>query len=806
MKTTYRFPFISPRWRKVLRDLSANKMRTALVILSIAVGVFAIGMIVSTQIMLTEDMAVSYQRTNPANAQLYPGGFDESLVEAVRRMDSVAEAEGRRSTRMRVKVGPDEWKDIGIDIVADYDDIRLNKIFPVSGAWPPPKKEILIERNSLGLTNAAVGDTLEIETPDGKIRQMTIAGLAHDMNKPPAQFVGQPYGYITFETYEWLGYQRYFDELLIQVAENGTDKDHIQAVADEVEAKIEKSGGNVYWVWMPEPGEHPANETVQPMLLILGVLGTLSLFLSGFLVVNIISALLARQVKVIGIMKAVGARTPQLVQMYLVSVVIFSLLALLIAIPLGSLAAYGFSQYLANLVNFDLTGFRVPPQALLVEIAVGSLVPLLAAAYPVITGVRITVNDATSTYGLGKGQFGSHVIDRAIEWATSTLLNLTRPMRLAFRNTIRRKMRLALTLFTLTLGGAIFIAVLSVHSSLLATLDEALTYWNYDVQLDFDHGHRIAEIEALAESVPGVAEAESWVWNTARRTRDDGHEGPNFSVVGVEADTRLIQPTLVEGRWLLPDDENAIVLNTEVVKEETDVSVGDDITLTIEGREQMWHVVGVVKGVMTGRIAYANYPYFAKTIRYIGRAGDVHVVGVRHDAEFQAELARNLKELFDSRGIGVSSVETTASLRENIEFQFNVIVVLLVVMAVLIAFVGALGLMGTMSINVLERTREIGVMRAVGASDGAISKIVIVEGLFIGVLSWLVGTLLGWPVGKLLSDAVGVAFMETPLTFAFAYTGAGLWLATVLILAALASLLPARNASRLTIREVLAYE
>jgi putative ABC transport system permease protein len=540
--------------------------------------------------------------------------------------------------------------------------------------------------------------------------------------------------------------------------------------------------------------------------MILGVLGILSLFLSGFLVVNTISAILAQQVKQIGIMKSVGAKASQVIQLYLGMVLFFGLLSLLVAVPLGAWAAYEFAAYIAWLVNFDLTGFRIPAQALVVEIAVGLIVPLLAALYPIITGARITVNDAISSYGLGKGQFGTHIIDRMVEWLTGRMLAMSRPVRISMRNTIRRKARLTLTLFTLTLGGAIFIAVLSVHSSLLATLDEALTYWNYDIGVDFDHSHRIKEIERKALDIPGVVDAESWIGNTARRMREDGHEGPNIYVMGTPADTTMIQPTLLEGRWLLPDDENAIVVNTEVLKEEPDIKVGDEVTFTIEGREGTWHVVGIVKGVMTGRIAYTNYPYFARYVRYIGRSGGVQIVAENHAPEFQEQLAKRVKDRFDSLGLQVQETETTASIRNNIEYQFNVIVFFLAFMAVLIALVGCLGLMGTMSINVIERTREIGVMRAVGASDGDVMKIVIIEGVVIGLISWVIGTLLGWPIGKLLSDSVGIAFMEAKLTYAFAFGGAALWLGIMLVLAALASLLPAWNASRLSVKDVLAYE
>jgi putative ABC transport system permease protein len=127
-------------------------------------------------------------------------------------------------------------------------------------------------------------------------------------------------------------------------------------------------------------------------------------------------------------------------------------------------------------------------------------------------------------------------------------------------------------------------------------------------------------------------------------------------------------------------------------------------------------------------------------------------------------------------------------------------------MAILLAVVGAIGLMGTMSLNVLERTREIGVMRAIGASDGAILKIVIVEGVLIGLMSWLLGTMLALPLSRLLSDSVGVSIFQTPLSYTFSLGGVELWLGLVVILAALASFWPARNASRVTVRDVLAYE
>ena len=166
---------LSPRWRKVLRELWGNKMRTVLVILSIAVGVFAVGMIVGTQIMLSDDLYTSYAATNPANAELYPGPFDEELVQVVRRMDGIREAEGRRDVDLRLKTGPDEWCTLDLEAIYDYENIQIYKLTPVSVAWPPPKRELLIERSSLSMANADVGDTVVVEEVEGEIAHVSRA-------------------------------------------------------------------------------------------------------------------------------------------------------------------------------------------------------------------------------------------------------------------------------------------------------------------------------------------------------------------------------------------------------------------------------------------------------------------------------------------------------------------------------------------------------------------------------------------------------------------------------------------------------
>ncbi|HRW09606.1 MAG TPA: FtsX-like permease family protein [Caldilineaceae bacterium] len=793
---------LDPRWQKVVRDIVSNKTRTILVVLSIAVGIAALGMVTGSHVVMSHDLPTAYARINPTHGIIGLSGFDENLVQSIARMPEIAEAEGKTRIGVQVNVGADQWQDIRIFALADFNNIRINQLRSVSGAWPPPKRTILVERASLAVLNAQVGDTLILKTNDGEEKAVQIAGLAHDLTEISADFTGLPFAYMTIDTLEWLGYGRDFSRLYLTVADDVTNREHIQAVVDKVQSRLERGGYTVYWNWVPEPGKHEMEQFLTPMLLIFGVLGVLSLLLSCFLVVNIISAILAQQTRQIGVMKTIGARRGQIVRMYLLTTLGFSLLALLVAIPLGWLGQRANTNFMSGLMNFDVTTVGIPPQVLALEVAIGLVVPLLAALYPIWRGTRITVREAISEYGLGKGHFGENWLDRFLE----RIHGLSRPMLISLRNTFRRKGRLLLTLTTLTLASAIFIAVFSVRASLLLTLDDALSYWNYDISLNLNRPYRVDYLEREALNVPGVEAAESWGFWGTRRVRADGTNSNDLLLIAPQPNSQMIDPVILAGRWLLPDDENAVVINTDVTKDESDLTVGSTLVVDIEGREESWTVVGVVRGVLSGPFLYVNYPYFAKVTRTVGRAGTLQVITGEHDAAAQEQVARALDKHFAALGITVNSAETTSQTREQVITQFNVIIIILSVMAVLLAVVGGLGLMGTMSINVLERRREIGVMRAIGAGNRSILAIVVVEGVIIGALSWLVGTLLAVPMSRALSEAVGVGFIQAALSYRFSTGGAGGWLAVILCIAAVASLLPARSASRITVREVLAYE
>lgn len=792
----------SVRWRKVVRDLGVARTRTVLVVLSIAVGVFAVGTIAGADALLRQGLREAYLASKPASATISATPFGDDLVEAVRGMRGIADAEARRSVTVRLRTGPETYRELQLTAITDFKDQRLDLVTPEPGAaWPPARGEMLLERSSLTLADVPTSGDVQVQTVDGTLRTLRVAGLSHEVGASPAFYVGRLQGHITFDTLAQLGYGTAYDEMRILAKDSNLTRDQIRDLAERVRQRMESAGVSVIYVFVPPPGEHPANNLLAGVFLVLGFLGLLALVASGFLVINTVNAIIAQQTRQIGVMKAVGARNRQVAVLYLGMVLVYAILSLGVALPLGALGAYGLTVFTATLVNFDVDAFFAPPHVIALEVAVGLLVPLVAALVPVWRGVRVTVREAIGSTGLADA-FGRSRVDRAIQ----RVRGLSRPTLLSIRNTFRRKSRLVLTLSALTLGAAVFMAVFSVRASLYRTLDDALAYFDYDVQVELAGPARAAMLETEAARVPGVADAETWRFATTQRIRGDGSESRSFVTFGLPTDTTMVRPKLQEGRWLLPQDGNALVATANVREDEPDLRVGDAITLRVNGRDATWTLVGIVESPTQRPFLYTNAGPLEQAAREVGRAS---VVLLRTDARDQAtqdRVAKAVADHLETVGVRVAATTTIAEVRTTQERLFEVLVIFLSSMALLLGVVGGLGLTGTMSINVVERAREIGVIRAVGASDGAVLRLFLAEGVLIGLISWGIGALLAVPISKTLSDALGMVFLSRPLSYAVSPEGVVLWLGIVLVLAAFASLLPAWRASRIAVREVLAYE
>lgn len=795
---------LAPRWRKVIGDLWSNKTRTALVVLSIAIGVFAIGMVTGGREILVRDLNGDWNAVNPASASIAAEHIDQDLIATIRRMPDVADAQASQSVTLRAQTPSGEWKDLQLAVVRDVEDLRMYVPTPLSGQWPPERRAIVLERSALPFLGVAEGDTLRVEMRNGDQYSFTVSGTVYNIGSGfPTALASMGYGYINGETAEILGLPTSYNSVDILVAGASRDEAHVRAVAEQVESKIEKSGRVSGGIYINKPGVHPADDFIQAFTLLLSIIGFFALLLSAFLVVNTIGALLTQQIRQIGVMKSIGARSGDIVQLYLVTVLAFGALSLLVAIPLGVLGAWGLASFFVALLNFNISTVAPTPAVLAQQIAAGLIIPAIAAFFPIISGTRVTVREALGGPGLGKGRFGRGRLDRMLE----RIKILSRPMLLSLRNTFRRKGRLALTLTTLTLAGTIFMAVISERASLHTTIDEVFGQLNTDVFVYLDGPYRTAELDRLA-ALPEVSAVEYWSSYSARAiAADDSESTATYSVSSVPADGQSIRVTISEGRWLMPDDYGAVVLTSAYLTDHPDVSIGDRVRVKVNGKKLDLTVVGISRAPFPFSAMYVNLATFSRQMGDPGQASEIKLITDVRDAATQERVAAAAGDLLKSAGVQVALTRTLTAFRIQNNISIDMIIYFLLLMAMLLAAVGGLGLMGTMSINVLERTREIGVMRAIGAGNWAIQRIVVVEGILIGAISWVIGAALAAPVAYGMNIGLAAIFQsEDAFTFVFSLPGVLMWLGMVTALAALASFLPAWNASRVTVRDVLAYE
>jgi putative ABC transport system permease protein len=781
-------------WHKAIRDFWHERARTILVVLAIALGISAFAAVMSSYAILTRELDRGYLDTNPASAILRVDSIDDRLVAAILKNPDVAAAEPRRIVTGQIKSGPMQWRNLMLFVVKDYGDIRVSKLAPERGAWPPATGEILIERDAFQVARARIGDTVIVKTANGVEQPLVISGSVHDVGQAQARMENIVYGYINLATLVQLGEKPYLDRLNLLVADNQFDEIHIRRVADEVKTLIESEGHDVWRVDVPAPGKHPHSELMGILLLAMSSFGLFVLVLSGILVINLLTAMMASQVRQIGVMKAIGGTRWQIARIYFSQALFLGLAAVIVSLPLGLLGSRALCRYMAMFLNFDIDSFAVPLWVYVLVALVGVAAPLAAAAYPVWKGSGVPVRVAVGDFGLTQTSFGGSGFDRLL----ANVGGVFRPLVFAIRNSFRRRARLVLTLVTLAAGGLFFMAALNVRASMINTLDRMFATRKFDLSVVLRETYDEDRVQRAISNTPGVMHAEAWLATEASLGRDD------FTLIGLPANTQLLAPQIVQGRNLLPADSNAVIVNTALAKRFSQMRVGQTVNLRLGGVEKTWQVVGVAREAFSPAIGYVPLNTLqqqqSRVVNSLRLALDQ--TGEDSIAAVKADVDRRLEQ----NGIRARSSSSTAENRFGYDEHMLMIYEFLIVTSTIIGCVGGLGLMTTMSLNVLERRREMGLLRAIGATPRMVWLMIVAEGVVIGVLSWAIAAVLAWPVSKVVGDVLVGMLFQSGLDFTFEARGLVIWLLVSVGLSAVASFLPAWRASRATVREALAYE
>jgi putative ABC transport system permease protein len=392
--------------------------------------------------------------------------------------------------------------------------------------------------------------------------------------------------------------------------------------------------------------------------------------------------------------------------------------------------------------------------------------------------------------------------------------HLSRLVVLMISNTFRNRGRVILTQLTLVGSGVIFMMVMSAQDSVAFTFRDVLfDILKYNVTFQFEEAERIEQIEQLSMARPEVIGVEMWALGqaTVRPTgQPESNDDESAILWGVPLPAGLYGPQMRQGRWLEPADTYAVVLNQNLA-DDVGVDVGDRITMNqnLYG-DSDWIVVGLLFDPAIPNSLYMSREMLLKETNSVGKAETVWIKIDPADPASEILAANQLRRYYNNRKLdvspeGVFPMDTATQLADQIMQNFSIILTLLATIAVIMGVVGATALSGILSLSVRERTREIGVMRAIGATSRNIATLFVGEGLTLGLLSWLIAVPLSIPASYLMTQALAAA-VQNEIIYYYTPTGAFYWLAIITLLSMAASWLPARGATRVSVRESLAYQ
>jgi putative ABC transport system permease protein len=791
-------------FRKAYRDVTKRRVRSLLTLLGIVIGVGGVVAIVSTGENLARAQQAAYANASQNDIAYWVWNAPASLTRAVEDVDNVRAAELRVDFFTRCHWTQDSApnaRDVYLHGAANFENQRVDQILLRTGRFPK-QGEAVLEESALAVIPLQLGDTLTCRGNGGEPdRVFTMVGTVQTPNYPNASLLDYATLYAPSNDVIRLLGASGANSLLLQVDDLAQARDTARSVTQLLDRRAIQHNAPT----LRDPQNFLGKRELDALLAVLTIFSIVGLITSGFLVANTLAAIVTEQVSEIGTLKALGGTSAQVMLVFLLSALVYGIIGTALGLLVGAWASWQLMLYIGTLLNLPVD-FHVAPLGVLLGIVVGIGVTLVAGAIPAFGATRIPVKRALESYGITP-TYGAGRIDRALQSITA----LPPLAAMSVRNLARRKSRALVTMLVIGVAVATSLAAQAVSVTVDTAIDDLFRTYRADAWLWF--GEYVGDnMRAALLTVPDVKQAEVWslqnVWVT-RNTAKDGNgaqEAARARLWGIPADTTLYLPRVVEGRWLRAGESDSAVISTDLV-ESLGARVGDEIALDAGDAPRKFRVVGIAidNSVFLGS-QVAGKVFVPETVvaKMQGREGwaTFFAVGLaRHSPdEVDAQLDA-ISQKFKRYPMGSDSAAREV---KGAKEQTRILTIALAAMSLLIGFIGALGVVNTITLSVLERRREIGVLRSIGASDANVVQTFLTEGLAFGIGGWLIGLLLGYPLGWLIARVMESVLFHLNYVFTFQMVLVSLLFA--LVLTTLASLIPALAAARMRVKDVLRYE
>jgi putative ABC transport system permease protein len=850
-------------FRTTIRNLLARKLRLALSGFAIVLGVaFVAGSFVFTDTLsksfdgivngTTPDVAVEIKdATDPADpsgagdTRTIPAGVADDLAAEV---DDASRVDGNLTVG-NVYVLDEDGKLVGGNgppsFAVNFNDAPSITGRPVlsidQGEAPSGPGEIMLDEFTADQAGYEIGDSVPLVTLSdqeaGRL-QATLTGIV--------KFGEGSLQGATLTVFDTQAMQELFfdgDDVYTDIwltADEGVSQEELR---DEAAAVIPgdlvaRTGDDV-----AEESQNDFEEAISFISIFLLVFAGIALVVGTFLIINTFSILVAQRSRELALLRALGASRRQVTR----SVLLESFIIGLVGSTIGILLGFGLPPALTALmraigIDLQLEGLVFKPRTAIVAYTVGIVVTMLAAYIParrasriapvaalrddialpessirrrtIVGGIVVVAGAALMAVGLaGSGGGGAALVGLGIlcvllgvaalspvvgRPVLQVLGRLFRPFgmvgRLATQNSLRNPRRTAATASALMIGLALVATMSVLGSSANASIDKMV---EENLAADYVISNAIG-----APFSPGIAEQAAQVdgVDSVVAFRDMPVDVDDKEIWGGATDpqtfTQMIDATVTAGS--LDDLGGSTVALDDGTAEDLGASVGDTIELDFPGSAQQVEVIAT----FDDNPALGQYvvPYSVFDAAQI-RPADSYVYILRDDGASQTQVRADLEQIVEN--VPTVSLKDQEEFADEFKAGVNQLLFLIYALLGLAIVIAVLGIINTLALSVIERTREVGLLRAVGMSRRQLRRMVRLESIAIAVLGAVLGVVMGVVFGVVLQRAIADQGLDV---LAVPYVNLGVFVLLAAIVGVLAALLPARRAARLDVLRAITTE
>jgi putative ABC transport system permease protein len=782
--------------RRSLRSLTRGGIRAWLIVFTLAASIVGVWLLAIPSIV-DATMVDRLATDRLYDVRLHPNAVDLDTddLTALEAVANVVAVDVKVVADGQVLLPDGRLVPTGLVGVRDWSNQAVDVVGVTSGTAPSGNEMLLDSEDPRHQRlQADTGSTLVVFGPDSNPRRLTVSGTGGSLLWASGVREGDPIVYLPADTLldmaGWPGYTS------IEVLITDHDREAAAQTIVDLEAQIEAiSPGMTYWrsPVVREPGDWPGKEGFDNFRSLFGVLAAVAVVSGLFVLYNTVTTMVRRETRQIGILKAVGARRHHIAAGYLGTAGLFGLVATLIGSVLGALLTNALVGSIAGSLMAAQPGFRIPLSVFGVALLIGVVGATLAALPATLWATRVPVRVALESQGI-EAAVGRTRLDRIL----ARVGFLSRSAQLGLRNAARAPRRSAATGLQIGIAVGVAFGFISLGATMLALVDQSFDAEAGDIHV-YDQGGR--PLDSAAEEMIAGIEGVAAVHRIHYAALDFGDGTYGAWALGADS---AYEYDLAAGRWLAESDTNVVVVG-QALATEKNLGVGDIITVDrFDGVALDVEVVGIDRVMVDdGKAFFVPLgPWLEATGRSSSNGYWIDTTSPGPDVvdPTAGAIDRALRDRGYSARTELRYVERQASRSEA-----TLILTFIVLLGVPVLAIGMISLVNTLTINTLERTKELGVLRSIGARRRHLARMLRAEGMTIAALGWLFGVPIGYGTARLLIWMIGRAFEATfPVVFP-------LWsllpvLALTLLVAAFVIRLPLRRVSRMSAGDALRYE